>query len=105
MLVFAEPDRMWVDFIMPDGYRSTVPAANHGKGWCFEDGPYDAYDHFHIPDLDDTPPRMTEWETKVLSEICPKLWGSDSTQSFIFHGESWTFLRNDRRDDCGREMD
>lgn len=93
----------WIDFAFPDSpeFRSSVPVASwDGQGYHFDDAAYDVLHHT-------SDEFYAEWERIVCTIVAPKLaqHGNGHAVSFNIRGESWTFLRNDYRDENGRAYD
>lgn len=91
---------MWIDYRLGSEVSGTVPVRRSDL-WFFEDGAYDAYDHLVT---DDDSSKMQEWERVVCDIIAPKLSeaGHGHAVSFNIDGRSWTFARNNLRDENGR---
>jgi hypothetical protein len=93
----------WIDFAFPDDtdFSSSVPVASwDGQNYHFDDVAYDVLHHT-------SDEFYAEWERIVCTIIAPKLaqHGNNHAVSFNIRGESWTFLRNDYRDENGRPFD
>ncbi len=92
----------WIDYVFPgESYFSSVPVNSwDDETYGFDDAAYDVLEH--------TPEGFyPEWERIVCTIVAPKLaqHGNGHAVSFNIRGESWTFLRNDYRDENGRPFD
>jgi hypothetical protein len=98
----------WIDYTS-DIVDGIVPVATRdNQNWYFDDGAYSVYDYYHRGyDGDDMHPAMVEWERVVREVICPKLAECSHGHAvrFNINGLSWTFMRNDMRDNCGMPID